>query len=62
MLSYFFTDSKYQKNKKISEEIIINLETKIAEIITQKELKSENYDYIEKKLIIIESLKYYYNL
>ncbi len=68
MLSYLFTDAKYEKNKKLAKTIIKNIDLKIKELkkneetLNHKKLEPEDYDYIEKKLIIIEALKYFYNL
>tara|TARA_Y100001938_G_scaffold39326_1_gene54488 strand:- start:4429 stop:4635 length:207 start_codon:yes stop_codon:yes gene_type:complete len=68
MLSYLFTDAKYEKNKKLAIQIIKNIDQKIKELknkeetLSHKKLEPEDYDYIEKKLIIIEALKYFYNL
>ena len=68
MLSYLFTDAKYEKNKKLAQQIIKNIDQKIKELkkteetLSHKKLEPEDYDYIEKKLIIIEALKYFYNL
>ncbi len=68
MLSYLFTDAKYEKKKKLAIQIIKNIDQKIKELqkieetLSHKKLEPEDYDYIEKKLIIIEALKYFYNL
>tara|TARA_Y100001963_G_scaffold133437_2_gene193080 strand:+ start:7219 stop:7410 length:192 start_codon:yes stop_codon:yes gene_type:complete len=63
MIFNWLYDSKYEYNKELAKEIIDNIDKKIKELSKKGDkLCSEDYDYIEKKTIIISSLKYFYSL
>jgi len=63
MISNWFYDAKYEKNKNLAKEIIDNIDIKIKELSEKGDkLCTDDYDYIEKKTIIISSLKYFYSL